>query len=287
MYTVFVTGGTGFIGSHFVNLLHKQGHRVFALRRQGSRPRIALDSEPTWIDGDYNYDHHEVLANCDSFVHFAAYGVSSNSNDWSGCLLHNVSSPIRLWIQAISTNIKRFLIIGSCFEYGLSSKRYDFIPCSASLEPTTAYAFSKASASMAAHSLSIHYKLSTVIARPFHVYGDGEAIGRLWPSLRSAALSCDDFPMTTGEQIRDFQPVESTVDQLLNWLDYLYTDPLLPFFINLGTGNPQSLLAFAQSQWRIHNAKGRLLPGLIPHRIDEIWRCVPQVTSLPQYVNYL
>ncbi len=40
---LFVTGATGFIGSHFVNQALAAGHEVVALRRtEQSRPRIEL-----------------------------------------------------------------------------------------------------------------------------------------------------------------------------------------------------------------------------------------------------
>ena len=166
MQTVFVTGGTGFIGSHLIKLLLDKGYRVFALRRQGSTPRILLKTQPQWIEGDFNDDFRSIFSCCNSFVHLAAYGVSANSDDWHGCLINNVNGPVDLWLQAISCNIKNFLIVGSCFEYGLSSNQFNFIPPTAPLEPTTAYAFSKAAASVAAYSLSIRYKLSSLIVRP-------------------------------------------------------------------------------------------------------------------------
>ena len=229
MYTVFVTGASGFIGSHFIRLLLNLGHKVFALRRHTSRYPINKHPNLTWLTGDLTSDYHNALSVCDSFVHLSAYGVSSNSDNWTSCFKFNLHQPFFLWRNAISANINRFLIVGSCFEYGYSSQLYDFIPPTAPLLPVTAYASSKASASSAIHSLSLNHQLSTIIARPFHVFGDGEASSRFWPSLKSAALSGSDFPMTRGEQIRDFQPVDSTVLQLLDCLNLLYTNPKTTF----------------------------------------------------------
>lgn len=50
----------------------------------------------------------------------------------------------------------------------------------------------------------------------FHVYGEREAETRFWPSLRRAALAGEDFPMTKGEQIRDFMPVETLARTFLD-----------------------------------------------------------------------
>ena len=37
---LFVTGGTGFIGSHFINYAHKAGHEVVALKRVNSTSEL-------------------------------------------------------------------------------------------------------------------------------------------------------------------------------------------------------------------------------------------------------
>lgn len=39
---IFLTGGTGFIGSHFLNTVLNAGNEVIAICRPGSQPRISL-----------------------------------------------------------------------------------------------------------------------------------------------------------------------------------------------------------------------------------------------------
>ena len=53
---IFVTGGTGFIGSHFLKQALAIGHDLICLRRPGSRTRIPLKSEPTWLEGSLEDD---------------------------------------------------------------------------------------------------------------------------------------------------------------------------------------------------------------------------------------
>ena len=44
---IFLTGGTGFIGSHFLAIALSEGHTVFAQRRSElSRPKIFLKHQP-------------------------------------------------------------------------------------------------------------------------------------------------------------------------------------------------------------------------------------------------
>jgi nucleoside-diphosphate-sugar epimerase len=276
---IFLTGGTGFIGSHVLKQGLASGHEIVALRRPGATTSILLEQQPQWVEGALDDDWTQMLTNCEAFIHLAAYGVGTGANDWEGCFQTNVIESIRLWRQAVAVGIGRFLIVGSCFEYGRSGERYEAIPVTAPLEPTTAYSASKAAASMAAMGLAVDQQLCMVVARPFHVYGPGEAAGRFWPSLVSAATNGQDLPMTTGTQVRDFQPVGQAAAQLLAWLQHPHLQPGVPQVVNLGTGSPRSLLAFAQAEWSQHQAMSSLRPGDVPHRPNEVQRYAPEVTD--------
>jgi nucleoside-diphosphate-sugar epimerase len=183
---IFLTGGTGFIGGHVLKQGLESGHEIVALRRPGATTSILLEQQPQWVEGALDDDWTQMLTSCEAFIHLAAYGVGTGANDWEGCFQTNVIESLQLWRQAVAAGIRRFLIVGSCFEYGRSGERYDFIPVSAPLEPTTAYGASKAAATMAAFALAVEHQLIMVVARPFHVFGVGESIGRFWPSLVSS-----------------------------------------------------------------------------------------------------
>ena len=44
---IFLTGGTGFIGSNFIEHALQEGHEIYALTRKGSSPKIKLSREMT------------------------------------------------------------------------------------------------------------------------------------------------------------------------------------------------------------------------------------------------
>ncbi len=277
---IFITGGTGFIGSHVVRQATNCGHEVTALRRPGSIARIPLQIEPQWIEGLLTDNWRSQLSKCDAFIHLAAYGVCKGANDWEGCFRVNVMDSINLWNQAADAGIKKFVVVGSCFEYGLSGENYDRIPVTSTLEPTTAYGSSKASATMAAIAFSIERNLRLVIARPFHVYGPGEEEARFWPSLVAAAQSGVNFRMTAGAQVRNFQPVEQTALELIKLLDMKNILPGRPKYLNLGSHKSMTLLEFAQGEWERLNAAGLLIPGSIPYRKNEVMKYIPELNHI-------
>ena len=278
---LFVTGATGFVGGHFLNAAMAAGHEVVALRRAGSGTRIKLLQEPCWITGDLDVDlradlRHE-LNGCDVFVHLAAHSANLPYDSYAQCLYWNTCASLRLAEQARECGITQFLVAGTCFEYGLSADRYKRIPTIAPLEPTSSYPASKAAASLAFQSFARQHQLKLKILRLFQVYGEGELETRLWPSLRRAAMAGDDFPMTAGEQLRDFTDVRDVAHQLVAALEFGNVVAGLPHVSNLGSGQTQSLRDFAEYWWKHWNAKGKLLIGANPYRQNEIMRLVPEL----------
>lgn len=273
---IALTGGTGFIGSHFLKQALAAGHTVTAIRRShASQPRITIDRQPEWLDGQLDEVTAEELHGCNVLVHLAAHSVQYPFDTLGNCLRWNLIAVLALFEQARLAGICRFVVAGSCFEYGRSGERYELIPTDAPLEPTNSYAVSKAAACIALCQWAEERQLSLEILRVFHVYGEGEAESRFWPSLRRAALAGVDFPMTAGEQIRDFISVESVASIFLRRATEEIIEASNVYIYNLGTGEPRSLVSFAHDWWATWNAKGRLVVGSIPYRENECMKYAP------------
>ena len=273
---IAVTGGTGFIGSHFIKQALAAGHSVKAIRRSAaSQPCITIGLQSDWLNRQLDEVSSEELQGCEVLVHFAAHSVQYPFDSLANCLRWNLTAVLSLFEQARLADIRRYIVAGSCFEYGRTGEYYDSIPTDALLEPTNSYAASKAAASIALCQWAEEYQLSLEILRIFHVYGEGEAQTRFWPSLRRAAFAGEDFPMTAGEQIRDFIPVEKVASVFLERSMKRDLDSYNSRIYNVGTGEPCSLISFAQHWWTEWNAKGDLLIGTIPYRGNECMRYVP------------
>jgi nucleoside-diphosphate-sugar epimerase len=276
---IFVTGATGLIGSHFLNLLAQYSEiEIIALRRNlDSLPRISLIKEPFWLTKQLDQVKKEDLIGVDVIVHFAAHSMYPPYDSLGNCLYWNLTAPLELFNEAVKAGINKFVVAGSCSEYGLSGEEYEFIPISAMLKPTFTYAASKATSSIAFYQFAYQNQVKFSYHRIFQVYGDGEAETRLWPSLKKAALEGKDFPMTEGEQIRDFIAVE---DVAKYFVEACLNNDLIagkPEFYNVGSGNPKSILEFSEYWWKKWQAKGKLLKGILPYREGEVMRYVPKM----------
>jgi nucleoside-diphosphate-sugar epimerase len=275
---ILVTGATGFVGSYFVNQAIGAGHELVALRRStASMPRIELAREPKWLAASLAQIAEHDLAGTDVVVHLAAAGISPRSSTWDELLEWNVVVPARLLLNAANAGVRRFVATGSCLEYGRAAARYEFIPPNAPLEPTGAYAASKAAGGVLLRTIAVEKMLQLSYLRLFSVFGLGQYEGNLWPMIRRAALAGDDLPLTPGEQVRDFIAVEHVAAELLASACDETVEPGVPQVRNIGTGRPQTVRQFAEHWWREFGARGKLLVGKLPYRNDEVMRYVPLV----------
>jgi nucleoside-diphosphate-sugar epimerase len=104
---IAVTGGTGFVGSHLIELALTEGHEVRALTRRAQEPRAGV----TWVEGAL--DRPESLAalckGCDAVIHVA--GVING--DAHAFHQGNVVGTEAMVTAAAGAGITRFLHISS------------------------------------------------------------------------------------------------------------------------------------------------------------------------------
>lgn len=275
---IAVTGGTGFIGSHFLREALASGHDVVAFRRSPySKTKIPIPRQPLWLDRQLDEVSPKDLKGSDTLLHLAAHSVQYPFDSLISCLQWNLIAVIQLFEQARDAGIQNFILIGSCFEYGLSGERHEKIPPSALLEPTNSYAASKAAASIVLSQWAREHGLNLSILRLFHVYGEGESPTRFWPSLKKSALAGEDFLMTRGEQVRDFTDVKLVAKLLLQEINSQSFRESSLVVKNLGSGNPCTLKEFAEHWWSTWGATGQLVFGAVPYRDDEVMSYVPLV----------
>jgi len=272
---ILITGASGFIGRHVVKTATARGHNVVALIRNIDST-THLDGVK-WQKGDISDLSIFNGESFDGLIHLAAHGVNPSAASWEMCFQVNLTDSLKLWIAAKNAGCHHFVICGSCFEYGTSGEQFDFIPVSAPLQPTGPYHASKAAATLAASAFCVDMNVNVYIPRPFHVYGHGEDPNRFWPSLCAAALSGKDFPMTSGEQIRDFSPVQMVADKIVDGLTRTDLETGMPLIENLGSGQPKTLAEFAKEEWQRFGATGALNLGAIPQRKNEVMRFVPLI----------
>lgn len=170
---LFVTGASGFIGSHFVDQALASGHEVIALCRPGGNPegRHALLAKGVRIvEGDVLDTHlaDAVPGSIDCVCHFAA-AFKEGGADEAYFQRVNVAGSANLIDTAHRSGAKRFVLCSTAGIYG--SRVPGTIDETRPTSPWNAYERSKVAAEQEVRDRSRALGLEYVILRPTAVYG--------------------------------------------------------------------------------------------------------------------
>jgi nucleoside-diphosphate-sugar epimerase len=202
---ILLTGGTGFVGRQILKRLLARGCHV----RMVVRTAASLSDEiEQVVVGDLFSAGPSILrdlcADVDVVCHAAWYAVPGKyltADENVDCL----SGSLRLGQAAIAAGVRRFVGVGTCFEYDLNG---GCLRTNTTLAPTTLYGACKASAYMALSRLMDREGRSFAWCRLFYLYGEGEDRRRLVPYIRSQLAAGAAAELTSGRQVRDYLDVE-------------------------------------------------------------------------------
>lgn len=277
---VFLTGATGFLGSHFVDLCQANNIKLKILARSKSlnfRIPITLQSTTEVVQKSYSELNPTDFYDIDILVHLAAHSANVPYDSLDNCIYWNVSQPLHMFNSAKTAGVDKFIVTGSCFEYGLSGLSYQYIPANAPLMPTQTYPASKACASVAFTQWALNNQVSLKILRLFQIYGPGELETRLWPSLIKAAQENCPFDMTLGEQLRDFLHVHAVSAILLSEIKKTLASTRQIIYQNVGSGKATSIAEFASNILSQQKSSALLNLGALPYREGEVMRYIPDL----------
>lgn len=270
---VLVTGATGFIGSHLVRRLYKEGAEVHVLLRKGSnkfRIEDILDDLIRWY-GDLT--DYRSLCSCikDSnpqiIFHLATFrNVERDIQLFDSMIDTNVKGTVNLLRSIIEHNIEIecFINTGTCEEYGDASAPFHEDKRE---KPVSPYSASKVAATYFCQMIYKTMGLPIVTLRPFLAYGPYQDADVMFiPSLINHCLGGKDFPMTEGDQTREFNYIDDIVDAYI-----LATEcqDVAGEIINIGNGIEYRLKDVAEKIVKMMGNPIRLLVGAIPKRAGE------------------
>lgn len=219
--TALVTGGGGFIGSHLVKRLLREGQAVrvldnFATGRRSNLDDVLADIE--LVEGDLqSYERvHNAVRGCDLVFHLGALpSVPRSVQDPLTSNATNVTGTLNVLLASRDEGVRRVVYASSSSIYGADPtlpKREEMQPL-----PIAPYAVSKLSGESYCRAFHQVYGLESVSLRYFNIFGPGQdpesQYAAVIPNFISAALE-GRSPIVhgDGEQSRDFTFIDNAVD---------------------------------------------------------------------------
>ena len=179
MYRSLVTGGAGFIGSHVVKHLLKQGHQVTVLDDLSGGFLDNIPQGANFIKGSVA-DHERVDRifsdePIDYVYHLAAYaaeGLSQFIKRFN--YTNNLIGSVNLINAAVNHEVKCFVFTSSIAVYGAGQvpMTEDMMPM-----PEDSYGIAKLAVEQELRISHDMFGLDYVIFRPHNVYGENQNIG--------------------------------------------------------------------------------------------------------------
>jgi nucleoside-diphosphate-sugar epimerase len=206
---VLLTGATGFVGRQIRRALdsHKVGVRVVVREQSLALLEHVKQLESVVMTQDLFAESADWWAQAckgvDTVIHAAWYaepGLYLQSVKNLDCLI----GTLQLAKGAGQAGIRRFIGIGTCFEYDLT---FGHLLIDTPLKPLTPYAAAKASTFLMLAQVMPQLNVEFAWCRLFYLFGEGEDRRRFVPYLRSRLSAGEGAELTTGEQIRDFLDV--------------------------------------------------------------------------------
>tara|TARA_A100001388_G_scaffold276056_1_gene262834 strand:+ start:388 stop:1368 length:981 start_codon:yes stop_codon:yes gene_type:complete len=221
---VLITGGAGFIGSHLVDLLLKEGHEIIVLDnlstgRIENLNHVKQDIEFIECDLGLSGKWQENFKTVDWVFHLAALAdIVPSIKEPKAYFQSNVDATFNVLEAAHKYSVKRFIYSASSSCYGLPTIYPT--PENANICPQYPYALTK----RLGEELVLHwadiYKLPALSLRFFNVYGPRSrtsgTYGAVFGVFLAQKLAGKPFTVVgDGKQTRDFTYVLDVVESLL------------------------------------------------------------------------
>jgi len=221
--TSLVTGGAGFIGSHIVNHLLKQGHKVIVLDDLSGGDKDNINPAAIFYEGSIlDVDLINTLFEKYKFsyiYHLAAYaaeGLSHFIRNYN--YQNNLIGSINLINASINHNIKCFVFTSSIAVYGTNN-----LPLTETQYPQPEDPYGIAKYAVELDLLNAHkmFGMDYIIFRPHNVYGKHQNIGDKYRNVVGIFMNqiLENKPLSifgNGEQTRAFTHIDDVAPYIAN-----------------------------------------------------------------------
>jgi len=226
--TYLLTGATGFVGHHVFQRLCDQGARIRLVVRTGKAMDLAkLPNVESIVQTDDLFAEsqrwwEQACEGIDTIIHIAWY-VEPGKYLTAPANLDCLAGTLVMAKAAAVAGVRRFVGIGTCFEYDLSKGA---LSTDTPLRPQMPYGAAKAASFLALNACLPALSVEFSWCRIFFLYGEGEDSRRLVSHIRERLSKGQVAELTAGEQQRDYLDVKDAAQMIVDVVNSDVTGPV-------------------------------------------------------------
>ena len=267
METVFLIGGSGFIGKNLVEFLSERYHVTVVdkfidetfFKKHPQVDTIKIDLVEQRIPDEY--ETPDYIINLASIV-----TAERDFSLFDGMIASNLKVLLNLYERfKDDSKLKLFIQFGSSEEYG--SDGSPFVETMRE-QPSSPYALVKQLTVNTAMMLHSNYGFPAMVVRPGNLFGKYQNTSKFIPYVITQLIKNEDLAVTPCEQKRDFisAPVFSKCIGLL----LENHERCLGQIVNVASGESISLKEIIETSKHIVNSSSRVNYGAKPYRQNEV-----------------
>jgi UDP-glucose 4-epimerase len=246
---ILVTGGAGFIGSHMVERLVKDGHDVVVIDNEATGRSSNVPGAARYIRGDITRREdleHAFGQGLDAVLHIVGQvSLVRSYGDPAFDLRTNVLGTVNVLQLCLERRVPRLLYASSMTVYGHADRlpTPEDTPC----QPVSYYGITKYAGERYVHAtaerVDLDFDLRVSSFRMYNVYGPRQALDNPYQGVLGIFLGnlLRGEPITIfgdGQQSRDFVYIDDVVEA---WVDAIENPASYGGIFNLGSGRRTSI----------------------------------------------
>jgi UDP-glucose 4-epimerase len=276
---ILVTGGNGYLGSFLVKSLKSKGAEVFIVSKN------VVETDYSFNVDLSNFENlNKIISEIQPDIVYHLAANISRERDFSifeEMLNDNVLGTFNLIKALQNTNYQHFIFTSTSEIYGNNESPFheNQIPA-----PVSPYSLTKVMAENLIKTYHTQVQKNYTILRLFNFYGENMSESFFITQLINTLKRNEDFPMTLGDQSRDFLYIEDVISAMI--LSAENTNAQNETFnVCRGKGDKINELAnsIAIKMGKLENLK----LGALPYRNNEIWEMIGDASKIKESLGFV
>ena len=237
--SVFLTGGSGFLGSHLRKALRDKEASVKILNKKDED--VHLRNNESVIKGDVR-DEFSLSESPDVAIHFAARtSIDASIEDPRETWDVNATGTLNFLEACRKHRPDRVLVASTASIYGIPQ----YLPVDEAhpIEPREPYGASKVAADRLTAAYARTYNVPAMVVRPFNVYGPGQPTYNVVGEIIEQATTGNEVELGNLQPKRDFSHVKDVISGIL----YVLQEGEIEEAYNIGYGKSVSIETLAET----------------------------------------